>query len=240
MNQSANDSPFKANDVVAQDASVLAHELSQIVANNLKEAVDTRGVATLVVSGGSTPLPFFKELASVDLDWENITIMLADERWVAPDHTDSNERFVKEQLMIGNASKAKFVGLKNGAETPEQGWAESESAMAAIQYPFDVVILGMGGDGHTASLFPATEGLQQAIAKDCGQLTWPMNPSTVEQPRMSLTLDCLLDTRHLYLHITGDSKRLIFQQAASTDPDVYPIAAVIKSAADRLRVFWAP
>lgn len=239
MNQAA-DKPFKPDDVVGQDADSLASEFSQVVADNLKTAIEKRGAATLVVSGGSTPLPFFKALAATRLDWHKVTILLADERWVPPDHPDSNERFVRENLMVGNAAQAGFVGLKNSAATPENGWVESESVMATINYPFDVVVLGMGGDGHTASLFPGTEGLHQAIAKDCGRLTWPMNPATVGQPRMSLTLDCLLDTHHLYLHITGDDKRTIYQKAANTEPDVYPIAAVIKSASSRLRVFWAP
>lgn len=239
MSQSQKDSPFKSSDVVKQDASALASELSEVVADNLIVAIDKRGSATLVVSGGSTPLPFFKALAGTQLDWDKVTILLADERWVPADHPDSNERFVKEHLMIGNAAVARFVGLKNSAATPEDGWSESDSAMAAIERPFDVVVLGMGGDGHTASLFPGAEGLHQAIAQDCDRLTWPMNPATVGQPRMSLTLNCLLSTRYLYLHMTGDDKKSIFQQAATAEPDVYPIAAVIKSAASRLRVFWA-
>lgn len=239
MSQMTDDNTFSTNDVVGQDANTLAAQLAVDVADNLRAGIAGRGYATLVVSGGSTPVPFFKALSDTKLEWNSVTVLLADERWVGPEHPDSNERFVRQHLLINEAGTARFVSLKNDAATPEDGWSEAEKAMAEVKRPFDVVILGMGEDGHTASLFPQADGLDKAIAKGCGRATWPMNPISVEQARMTLTLDCLLDTRHLYLHITGDEKRAVYRKAATVDPAVYPIAAVIKAAADRLKVYWA-
>ena len=241
MNTSAlAEEPFKHGDVISDDAEQLARQLAADTVDRLVAAVDSRNEATLVVSGGSTPLPFFKALSEHSLPWEKVTVLLADERWVDSDHEDSNEKFVKTHLLTGFAAKAKFKGLKTAAATPEAGWQECEAMIASVAQPFDVVVLGMGGDGHTASLFPDTEGLVQALAKNSGRLTWPMNPPNVPQARMSLTLDALLDSRSLVLHITGENKKAIFREAQSVDATVYPIAAVINGAAEKLQVYWAP
>ena len=240
MNEITVEKPFRTGDIISDDAEQLAQQLALDAAERLKTAIDTRDEATLVVSGGSTPLPFFKALSEHSLPWEKVTVLLADERWVEPDDKDSNERFVKTYLLTGLAAKAKFTGLKNAAATPQAGWQDCEAMIASVARPFDVVVLGMGGDGHTASLFPETDGLVDALAKNSGKLTWPMNPPNVPQARMSLTLDALLDSRSLVLHITGDNKKSIFQLAQSVDAKVYPIAAVINNAQEKLQVYWAP
>lgn len=232
--------PFKTDEVVEQDPATLAKTLAVDVAASLHGAIKKRGQATLVVSGGSTPLPFFKALAQMDLPWDKVTVTLADERWVDADHADSNEKFVRENLLTANAAAAKFVSLKNPSATPEAGWQQTEAVISALPRPLDVVVLGMGGDGHTASLFPGAAGLVQAMALDCGRSAWPMNPPETAQARMSLTLDTLIDAHHLLLHITGEQKRAVLQKAATAAATTYPIAAVLKSAGDRLKVYWAP
>ncbi len=231
--------PFRESDKLSEDSATLATTLAADVGQHLQRAIDVRGYASLVVSGGSTPKPFLQALSGVELPWQKVTVTLADERWVAIEHPDSNESFVHQHLLHGPASAAKFVSLKSDARTPEAGWAEIEQRIGSIVRPFDVVILGMGGDGHTASLFPDTEGLQEALTIGCSKLTWPMNPPTVPQARMSLTLDALLQSDLLVLHITGAEKKHVFEQALSTSPTVFPVAAVIQ-ASDKLAVYWAP
>lgn len=231
--------PFKAGDVIETDSDALALKLAAQVAGCLLAAIKNNDRATLVVSGGSTPLPFFKALAQQDIAWQKITVTLADERWVDADHADSNEKLVRESLLTGAAGKATFVSLKNPAPDPQDGWQQAEAAIAALPRPLDVVVLGMGGDGHTASLFPDTQGLTEALTIGCGKSTWPMNPPGASQARMSLTLDTLIDTSACFLHITGEQKRTVLKEAASASSS-YPIAAVLQAAADRLKIYWAP
>ena len=232
-------SPFKPCDVVADSGDELAGQLAQDVAALLQESIDKHGKASLVVSGGSTPLAFLNKLSMIEIRWDKATVTLADERWVGTDHKDSNDKFVHTHLLRGPAAAARFVSMKNDAATPEQGWADCEAAMAAIGQPFNVVVLGMGGDGHTASLFPDTEALADAIAPGCGKLTWPVRPPVAPHPRMSLTLDALVASDTLILHITGTEKQAVYQSALTSEPSVYPIAAVIRSCPE-LRVYWAP
>jgi 6-phosphogluconolactonase len=135
------------------DAEALARGVASDVAGRLAQAYATRGNATLVVSGGRSPVGFFEELGARGLDWRKVTITLADERWVEASDPGSNERLVREVLLRGNAAVARFIGLKNGAPSPELGAAAAWRALARLPRPFDVTILGMGMDGQMASLF---------------------------------------------------------------------------------------
>ena len=135
-----------------ENTSALDIALADEVAMYLKQSIDQQGSASLVVSGGRTPLGFFHTLSQQSLDWSKVVVTLADERWVEADHKDSNEKLVRENLLINNANQAQFLALKNTAETAGEGCAELEKALASLN-EFSVVILGMGDDGHTASLF---------------------------------------------------------------------------------------
>lgn len=148
----------------APNAALLAKELADFVAQRLRTGVSERGRALLVLSGGSTPVPFFEALAQCDLDWSRVTITLADERWVPEEHADSNARLVKAYLLQGRAAQANWVPLFNDEVTPQGGQAAIEQTLAGLCWPADVVVLGMGGDGHTASLFPYAPELPAALA----------------------------------------------------------------------------
>ena len=123
----------------------------------------SKGQGSLVLSGGRTPMGFFHQLSQQVLDWSKVTVTLADERWVNADHKDSNEKLVKENLLINEAHCAKFLSLKNSAETAVSGEAELEAELSKYGQ-FTVVILGMGDDGHTASLFPGADALFAGLA----------------------------------------------------------------------------
>ncbi len=228
---------FNGTLVTDSDASKLGHRLAVDCAQRLRDGIEKRGQATLVVSGGSTPAPFFKSLSEQELDWSNVNITLADERWVAPDNDLSNEKLVREKLMRNAASAARFVSLYSEANTPDEAWSTCEATLAKLSLPFDVVVLGMGDDGHTASLFPATEGLSQACDMSTQRLCWPMHPQHIAESRMTLTLPALLDCRWLVLHIAGDKKRAVLQQAL--DGADLPISHVASYASQRLTVYWA-
>jgi 6-phosphogluconolactonase len=218
----------------AEDA---ASQLAADVAKVLSEAVKKKGKASLVVSGGSTPKPFFAELKKKHLPWEKIWITLADERWVDVNSLDSNERMVREQLLTGGAH---FVGLKNNAATPAAGIAETEKRLNIIPGPYDVVILGMGEDGHTASLFPGTAGLAEALDLDQSHTCAAITPATAPHPRITQTLAALLNTHKLILHITGAKKHALYEKAFTAGSCLtLPIRAIVQQNKTTLEVYWS-
>ncbi|WP_428385466.1 6-phosphogluconolactonase [Nevskia ramosa] len=213
------------------DAVTASETLAALVATQLIEALQTRGIASLVVSGGKSPIPFFAALRVLPLDWSKVWITLADERWVEPASADSNERLLREHLLLDAAAAARFVPLKSAFTTAEAGLAASSAALAAIPRPFDVVVLGMGEDGHTASLFPGTSGLPAALLMDDPTALTAITPLTAPHQRISLRLPALLDSRCIHLPLSGASKLAVYQRAlAENDPLQWPIATVLHQA----------
>lgn len=174
----------------------------------LRRAISGRGKATLAVSGGRTPELLFPALSQSDLDWSRVTVTLIDERWVAPDHPDSNEGLARRLLLQGPAAAARMVGLKVDGEDPVAARRAVEDRLAGLDWPLDAAFLGMGEDGHVASLFP-------------GDLIWPAAPGRSvgipategRQARMSLTPGALLEARHLLLVAFGAEKRKVLERA---------------------------
>lgn len=232
--------PFIESDVLADSGQLLAERLATDVAGMLRAAIVSRGRATLVVSGGSTPKPFFQALSRLELDWSSVAVTLADERWVDVDHDDSNERFVRRHLLVNAAADATFVSLKNAHGSAHDGRDQCDSVLAQLQWPVDVLVLGMGTDGHTASLFPSSPGLAAALAVDNPQRCVALDPPGFAIGRMSLTLAALLDSRHLLLHITGENKRNVLAGGlGNSDTLALPVLALMRSE-HRPCVYWAP
>jgi 6-phosphogluconolactonase len=185
------------------DASALASALAAEIAARLGAAISARGQASLVVPGGKTPLPLFERLREAPLAWSRVTITLTDERWVDPSDAASNEGLVRRALLQGPATAARFVPLKSAVATVESGAAAAWNMLKIITRPFDVVVLGMGDDGHTASLFPLSPGIDVAMdpraAPDCVAMTAPVVPIA----RLSLNLAALAQARQHIVHFTG-------------------------------------
>ena len=214
----------------------LARQLAEAVAEALSADLAEREHALLVVSGGSTPLPFFRALAAMDLPWARIQVTLADERWVAEEVADSNARLVREHLLQGAAAEARFVSLTSGAETPEQGVEEVTARLADLAWPASAVVLGMGGDGHTASLFPDSRELSLALTTEA-PLVAVRTPSQ-PQARITLSAERLHRARRHFLHITGGDKRDVLARALSgDDARELPIRAFL---ACPVAIYWAP
>ena len=220
----------------------LAMALAESIAEDLRIAVEERGQATLVVSGGSTPVLLFQHLSRQFLNWTKVTVLLTDERWVPAEHEESNEALVRRHLLVGEAEEAGFVGLKNGAETPEDGWRQCEAALGEIPRPYDVVVLGMGEDGHTASLFPRAPELEIGLDPGTDRLCLPVPPPReAANGRISLTLGALLDCRRCILHFTGDAKWRVYRRALREVPVTeLPVRAVLGKAREPIDVYWAP
>jgi 6-phosphogluconolactonase len=222
-------------------ARALASELARGIAARLASAVAARGCASLLVSGGHSPLGLFERLRAQVLDWSRVNIALADERWVNPNDAASNERFVREALLREGAAAAHFLGLKNAAATPELGAAAAWQELARVPRPFDVTVLGMGDDGHTASLFPGSPNLDHALDAGAVESCVAMWSPSVPHARISLNLSALLDSRDISILILGESKWRTYVAACEPGPiEAMPLRAVLRQERVPVEVFWAP
>jgi 6-phosphogluconolactonase len=223
------------------DAVALSHALSGEIKVDLDEAIQVRGVASLVVSGGRTPVRLFEQLRNEKGDWRHVWITLADERWVETSNPASNEKLIREQLLAGAASSAHFVGLKNPAATPEAGADWAWRALSRVPHPYDVIVLGMGDDGHTASLFPGSLALARALDAGAPPGCVAVNALTAPHARVSFNLAALLDARRIILHIEGEAKWQVYQKArAAGSASEMPVRAVLHQQEVPVDVYWAP
>lgn len=223
------------------DPLALVHALSGEVKVDLEEAIAARGAASLVVSGGRTPKRLFEQLRTESLDWAKVWVTLADERWVDVSSEASNERLVRETLLTDKAANAHFVGMKNPAPTPEAGADWATRALTRVPRPFDLVVLGMGEDGHTASLFPGSLALSRGLDTTATPGCIAVNALTAPHARISLNLPALLDARRIVLHIEGEPKWQVYQRARSGGPTAeLPIRAILVQKEVPVDVFWSP
>ena len=205
----------------------------------LREGIEENGRASLIVSGGRTPAALFETLSKSNLDWSSVDISLADERWVDNSHDDSNEKMLRAKLLINNAANANFVPLKTTDANAEVAVTTCTENLQKMHRPFDVLILGMGEDGHTASLFPCSEQISQGLDLESGNDYIAVQPTTAPNQRMSLTLPAILNSKQIFLHLTGDSKKQVLETALSDDNELaMPIRAVINNA--DVKRMWAP
>jgi 6-phosphogluconolactonase len=222
----------------------MAAHLADMIEADLARAIDEHGAAIFAVSGGSTPAGLYDALSKRPLDWGRVTVLLVDERWIAPGETGSNETFVRNTLLRNRAEASTFIGLWSEALSPAAGLAVAEKRLAAATAAIDVVVLGMGNDGHTASWFPGCEGLDRALDVSGSRLaaiTAQRSEVTGDNlQRMTLTLGAIENARLICLLITGEEKRAIFDKARRTGPvEEMPVRAILRARPD-LRACWAP
>jgi 6-phosphogluconolactonase len=218
------------------DRETLDHALAETVADCLRAGIADRGTAYLVVSGGSTPANLFARLARAPLDWSCVFVTLADERWVATDHKDSNERLVRATLLTEQAKAAAFLSLVQMPNDAARNLSQVAERLAALP-EFDVVLLGMGEDAHTASLFPCAHELERGLTTtESALITHPQN---APYERISLSKQRLLRTRCGMIHIVGERKKAVFEVASAVgDETTHPINAFLGPAG--FDCWWAP
>jgi 6-phosphogluconolactonase len=218
----------------------LADSLAARVSDALTQQLHSGGAATMAVSGGSTPVKFFETLAKMPLDWKHVTITLVDDRWVPDSSRRSNAALVRRHLLRHAAAEAHFLPLVTQHETPEAGRDTVEATIAALSLPLTVAILGLGTDGHTASLFPGGDRLAEALAPPAGRLVETMHSAAADEPRITLTLPVLLQAENLFLHIEGETKRHVLETASRPGPaEAMPIRAILARDPPPA-IFWCP
>ena len=219
----------------AAEAGALARTLARHVAQLLRQDLERRPRALLIVSGGSTPIPFLQALSSEPLPWSRVDATLADERWVPADHAQSNEALVRGHLLQGQAVLARFTPLFTGHALPAEGLAEIETRLAVLPWPATACVLGVGSDGHTASLFPG-DSAWSAWWGGHGQISTPTSAARVltvpapsapniPVPRVSLSPSALRYAAVLIVHATGRAKQAVLARAqASNTVRDWPVA----------------
>lgn len=216
------------------DADMMMLDLANTIAGSLEMNLQTHEAASLCVPGGTTPGPIFDSLCAADLDWARVTIMLSDERWVPESSPRSNTALLMHRLCVGRAAAAKIAPLYLQTATPEDALDELiEGLKPAL--PISVLLLGMGADMHTASLFPGADQLDAALRDDAPALMAMRAPGAAE-PRITLTAPVLAGAMETHIVIIGDEKREALERAKHLSPQAAPVSVVLPNAT----VHWAP
>jgi 6-phosphogluconolactonase len=215
------------------DREMMFLGLANIIAGQLADFLRREGRATFSVPGGTTPGPVFDTLSGVDLDWARVGVVLNDERWVPEDSPRSNTRLLRERLLVGRAAAATLIPLYAATDTPEESLAALAEGLVP-HLPISVLLLGMGADMHTASLFPGADRLVEALSPQAPPVM-ALRAEAAGEPRITLTLPTLRTAMHVHLLITGPEKRVSLDRAAQLSPEEAPVRAIL----DLATVHWA-
>ncbi len=218
----------------AQLESALAKEISQ----TLEQEIKKNGKATLLVSGGSTPKKLYEILSNIGIDWTNVSIGLVDERFVATDNDESNELLIKKTLLKNKAAKAKFIGLVFNTKDYDENLNLAISENKPFYKSITCSILGMGLDGHTASLFPNSQEVYTDDIKYGEKMIINTKATSEPSKRISYTKSKLLSSKHLFLYFNGKEKLDVFNSAKQNqNASTKPISAFIHQNIKSLNVF---
>lgn len=221
------------------DRAALETALANTIVAQLSEAIKTDGKASIAVSGGSTPKALFAALSLADIDWSKVDVTLVDERWVDTSSEQSNERMLRECFAINHAAKANIIGMKSADDDVAYGVENYNHKLAnVIKQPFDVVILGMGGDGHTASWFPDAPEIDSALNPAASSLTLSTLPPSQPMPRITISYPCVAAAKNIYLHITGDDKRQVLEHGLD-GTKALPIHRTLSQLEQAVNIYWA-
>lgn len=218
------------------DAAIAA---GKRITNALHRRLETDESAAIVVSGGSTPAPVYSYMAHKELDWHRVHVLLSDERWVAADHPDSNENMLRTALERSRAAYAQIVPFVDLTKSIDKRCSELNEEIGSLPLPFTSVLLGMGDDGHFASLFPDASELPQALDLQSPDSFVPVATASSPYPRISMTLAALLRSDEILLLISGAEKRDVLERAAAPGSEL-PVSHLLRQLRVPVDVFWAP
>ena len=221
------------------DVHLLEVNLVERISKALIKDIDQNGKAYLLLSGGSTPMNLYTLLSNVDLSWGKVFVGLVDERFVSIKDSFSNERMVKQALLQNFATRANFIGLVYDTNNIELNLAESIKRNKLFFDGASCVLLGMGGDGHTASLFP--EDIKSILALKCGVTPSLVNTKAPSGPidRITFNKETILKSKTILLYFRGDEKMQVFSKAKlKKDPEKFPVSSFIHQNQRLVEVFW--
>ncbi len=224
-------------------ADALAAAVAKRALNAIDGALKVRGMAIAAIAGGRTTPPVLRHLASERRDWSKLTILPTDERWVAAENADCNLRQLQESFT--GVKGVRWIALAPPRPRGKANATFANTALETADEAFDLCLLGMGADGHFASLFPGAENLQEALdpaTPDAAIAIVPdPMPSAGPHPRISLTLARLLHSRQIILAITGTDKRAMLERALDeNDPLNLPVAALLRAPGRTIEIHWSP
>jgi 6-phosphogluconolactonase len=217
----------------------LVDELSTNIILMLKQGIGERDAGSMLLSGGSTPGPLYEKMSNRNLDWQKIWFAPTDERWVEPDHVDSNEKMIRNTLLVNNAKTANYIGLKVDGDSPVSCAPAVEEKLKKIPMPFDVVLLGMGEDGHFASLFPYLDDTKKAMNLNGASLCSAIRREGVEHDRVTMSYKAILSAKNIIVLFYGKTKLAVFEQAAKKANDQLPISHLLNQTDVPVTLYWA-
>lgn len=205
----------------------------------LQRQLDAKSTASLVVSGGTTPGQCFAELAKQDLGWDRVTVLASDDRWVPPEHADSNEKLIRETLLVEHAARASFLPYFAADTDIDERCADLDTSVRTGSFPFTCSLLGMGDDGHFASLFPDADNLDTGLDTESLTLCIPVRTAASPHARVSLTLSALSRSHEIVLLFFGEDKLAVYEAARDGNGN-YPVSALLRQKRAPVHVYWAP
>ncbi len=219
-----------------EEASAAAAER---IAGALTRRLENQKAASLVVSGGTSPVQCFEALAHKDIDWSRVGIIPSDDRWVPREHDDSNEKLVRDKLLVNGAASADLLPFFAREVSVEERAAALDQEIRFAPFPFACSLLGMGTDGHFASLFPDAENLAEGLDLESRTLCLPVKTAASPHARISLTLAALSRSDEIVLLFFGDEKRIIYDKAKAGNAR-YPVTRLLRQKRAPVSVYWAP
>jgi 6-phosphogluconolactonase len=238
--QNTNNVIFKKFENKIELFSNVATRCEQILSDALENDADV----SFIVPGGSTPAPAFEQLSKSDIDWKKVFVAQSDERWLDRDHAQSNQRLTEENLLINNAKDANYVAMKNQADTAVLGMQECNDKYESVSSPFSLTMLGMGLDGHFASLFPGSKNIELNMDLNNQQVCVSIDANGCEvagnfPERMSLTLSAILNSKIIILLIIGNQKMAVIERAIKNNhPLLTPISALVNQTRTPVEIYW--
>ena len=209
------------------------------IVDALRRRLDAQSSASLVVSGGTTPVQCFANLSTTDLDWHRVGILASDDRWVPANHEDSNEKLIREKLLVENAAAADFMPYYASDLSIEERCEELNRDIRFAPFPFACSLLGMGTDGHFASLFPDADNLAAGLDLESGEFCLPVKTAASPYSRVSLTLAALSRSDEIVLLFFGKEKWDVYE-AAKSSKDQYPVSRLLLQKRAPVHTYWAP
>lgn len=209
------------------------------ITDALRRRLDAQKSASLVVSGGTTPVQCFAELSTQDIDWQRVGVLPSDDRCVPADHEDSNERLIRENLLVGKAAAADMLPYHTEGMSVEERCHELNRDIRFVPFPFACSLLGMGSDGHFASLFPDADNLEDGLDLESSTLCIPVKTQASPYLRVSLTLSALSRSDEIVLLFFGEDKRAVYEDALNNN-DQLPVSRLLLQKRAPVHTYWAP